>query len=288
VPSGEKGLFQKEEIQVLVDLGLTSLQARAYLALSSLRTATMKSISITSNIARQDIYRIMPMLQQLGLAEKIITTPCMYKATPLNDGINVLLLHKSIEYNQLQKRTEEMANNFQNAAASFRMPFQTDNSNFLIISERRLLVKTLDEKNQTVQKSLRVCGTWESARMVLFDAELDRFKKALKKGVKIKWITEDHEEDKATVKALQSFVKNPLFEIRYFAPPIPLQTAIYDEKEVVMCIATPPSTDVTSIWSDNPMFVRVALNYWEEVWNGSLREYHKHPATDVNRKMITQ
>jgi sugar-specific transcriptional regulator TrmB len=283
--SGEKGHFQKEDIQVLVELGLTALQSRAYLALSSLGTATMKSVSKTSNIARQDVYRIMPRLQQLGLAEKVITTPSMYRATPLKDGVNVLLRRKSEECNTLQRKTEEMITTFQ--IAPFKVPFQMDDSKFLIISEKKLLYKILDEKNHTVQKSIRTAGTWESTRGALFDFELENFRKALKNGVRIRWITEDHEQDNSTLKTLQNLVKNPLFEIRYFAPPIPLQTAIYDDKEVVMCLAMLPSTDVTSIWSDNPMFVKVALNYWEEVWNASLKNYSMQPAAKSKQSVVT-
>jgi sugar-specific transcriptional regulator TrmB len=271
---------------VLVELGLTSLQARAYLALSSLGTATTKSVAKTSNIARQDLYRIMPTLQQLGLAEKIIATPSMYRATILKEGVDVLLRHKSQEQDQLQLKAKQMMTNFKTSQS--KLPFHADDSHFLVISEKKLLYKTLGEKNSIAQKSLNVSGTWESTRSVLFDSELPVFKEALKRGVSIKWITEDHEKDPSTLNTLQKLLKNPLFEIRYFKSPIPLQTAIYDQKEVLMCIATLPSEDITSIWSDNPMFVKVALNYWEEVWNGALRDYTKTSAAGLKRNTVTQ
>ena len=274
----------KEEIQILVDLGLTALQARAYLALSSQKTASLKLISKKSNIARQDVYRIMPLLEKIGLVEKIISTPVTYKAIPIKDGVSILLQRKTTEYADLQDRVDEMVNNFQNGF--YKSGIQPDDSQFLVISEKKLLYKTLGEKNNLVKKSLLVAGTWESTRVVLFDSELEKFKKALKKGVKIRWITEDHEEDPSTLKTLEMLKKNPLFEIRYFAAPIPLQAAIYDEKEVTMCIALSPSPDVTSIWSNNSMLLRVAMNYWEEIWNAALKNYSKDPTTSLNQKPI--
>ncbi len=275
---------QNEDVQVLIDLGLTSLQARVYLALSSLGNATMKSVAKVSGIARQDIYRIIPQLHKLGLAEKIVATPSRYKATPLDDGVNVLLRHKSLEYSRLQTKTVELIENFRYVAE--KSPPREDDSKFLIISEKKLLYKTLDKKNSVVQTNLLVSGTWESTRGALFGGGSFRFKDALKRGVMIRWITEEHEEDQSTIKPLQKLVKNPLFEIRYFAPPIPLQAAIYDKKEVVMCIATLPSSDVTSISSNSAMFVRVALNYWEEVWNASLKDYSKGMAPRVSQNML--
>lgn len=279
-------ILEEEKIQTLTDLGLTTLQARAYLALSSLRTAPLKLIAKKSNIARQDVYRIMPLLEQIGLVEKIISSPVTYKAAPLGDGVSILFDRKTREYDSLQAKTEEMVSNFRTGI--LRAAIQPDDSQFLVISEKKLLYKTLGEKNSTVEKSLHVAGTWESARSVLFDIELEKFKNALKRGVRIKWITEDHEEDASTTKTLQMLKKNPLFEIRYFAPPIPLQTAIYDEREVAMCIALPPSTDVTSIWSNNLVFTRVALNYWEEIWNAALTYCSKDSQARLNQNPLTR
>jgi DNA-binding IclR family transcriptional regulator len=54
------------------------LKSKVYLTLATLGKADVKTIAKASNIARQEIYRIMPTLQKLGLTEKIITNPTMY------------------------------------------------------------------------------------------------------------------------------------------------------------------------------------------------------------------
>ncbi|MCW4047841.1 MAG: hypothetical protein NWE99_09855 [Candidatus Bathyarchaeota archaeon] len=59
-----------ECVQTLMGLGLTLLQAKTYLALATLGKADVKMISKASNVARQDIYRVMPVLQKLGLGKK--------------------------------------------------------------------------------------------------------------------------------------------------------------------------------------------------------------------------
>jgi sugar-specific transcriptional regulator TrmB len=271
---GAIAVLTEGEIQVLVDLGLTFLQAKAYLALSSVGYSQTKIISKISHIARQDLYRIMASLEQLGLVEKMLRVPATYKATPIKEGVAILLQRKTEEYNNLQIETERLLNNFQKSTFKPH-PLIDDpqSSQFVMVSEKKLLCKTLNEKNIVVKRSLDVAGTWESTRAALFDAELENFKNALRRGVKIRWITETHEEDKSTFKTLHALQNNPLFEIRYFVPPIPLQAAIYDEKELVMCIAIYPSPDITSICSDNSMLVRVASNYFEEVWNGSYKDY---------------
>ena len=277
-------ILEKEKIKILVDLGLTNLQARAYFALCSLKNASPKLISKKSNIARQDVYRIMVLLEQLGLVERIIATPISYKAVPLNDGVSILIRSKTQEIDDLQIKTEDLIRN--SRIELFKPSIKPDDSQFLVISEKKLLYKTLAERNSLVEKILHVAGTWESARSVLFDSELEEFKSALKRGVRIKWITEDHEEDPSITPTLKMLQRNPLFEIRYFAPPIPIQAAIYDEKEIVMCIAVPPSSDVTSIWSNNSIFTKVTLNYWEEIWNSSLKYCSKDDPRGLNQKPL--
>jgi sugar-specific transcriptional regulator TrmB len=231
-------------------------------------------VSKVSHIARQDLYRIMASLEQQGLVEKTLRVPATYKATPLKEGIAILLQRKTEEYTSLQIETERLLNNFQRSTFKPHPSFDDpQSSQFYMVSEKKLLCKTLNEKNIVVQQSLDVAGTWESSRVALFDAELENFKNALRRGVRIRWITETHEEDKSTLKTLHTLQNNPLFEIRYFVPPIPLQAAIYDGREVVMCIAIYPSSDITSICSDNPMFVKVASNYFEEVWNAANKNY---------------
>jgi sugar-specific transcriptional regulator TrmB len=63
----------QDDIQTLTDLGLSLLQAKTYLNLAKLGKANVQTIAKASNVARQDIYRVMPKLQKLGLAEKFIS-----------------------------------------------------------------------------------------------------------------------------------------------------------------------------------------------------------------------
>ena len=80
-------MLQEDCINSLMELGLTLVQAKIYLTLTKLDNATIKAISKNSNLARQDIYRIIPSLQKLGLVEKIIDKPTKYKATPIKIGV---------------------------------------------------------------------------------------------------------------------------------------------------------------------------------------------------------
>ena len=102
-------LQNDETIKILMNLGLTCLQAKTYLVLTTLKEAEAKKISKISNIARQDIYRIMPELEKVGLVERIISTPTLYKAIPLKEGSFVLFQKRAKEHAALQEKIEALA-----------------------------------------------------------------------------------------------------------------------------------------------------------------------------------
>ncbi len=275
--------IRETDIQTLVELGLTLLQAKTYLALSGLGNANIRTISKTTNIAKQDVYRIMPKLQELGLVEKIVAEQAVYKAVPLEEGMLALLQHKTQEFTNLQKKTTELINYFKKS--SFQKPVQEENFEFRIISERNLLYRMLDEKNKVVQKSIDVAGTWKCSKGA-FEYERDVFKQAMAKGVRFRWITEIHEGDKHTDRLLKSLQTNSLFKIRYVAPPPPLLTSIYDGKEVSVCIASSPDDEVTSIWSNNPVLVKLVSNYFEEIWNSASIDCSEKTVTKTSGKLL--
>lgn len=271
-------MTQDECVQILTNLGLTLLQAKIYLALSKVGKATIKTTAKASNIARQDVYRIVPALQELGLAEKIVDAPTMYKATPLKEGISILLQNKTREYTELQQQTIELLNNFHESNGKTQV--EDEGQQFSVISSETLLFKRLAEKDNAVQSSIDVAGKWEGIRFMVFHRSQD-FQKSMNRGIRIRVITEKHESDKPTEEQIQTLALNPLFAIRYLSAPIPVKTVIHDRTEVNMCIAIPSVDDTPSLWSNNPQFVKIMVAYFEELWN---KAAPTEPLTTKKRK----
>ncbi|MCW4007681.1 MAG: hypothetical protein NWF09_03175 [Candidatus Bathyarchaeota archaeon] len=257
-------MIQEDEyVQILSRLGLTFLQAKVYLALAKLGKADVKTISRASKVARQDVYRIMPALQNMGLVEKIVASPTLYKVTPIEESLCVLLENKTRECMELQIKMKYMLNNLKEKADEVS---SQEEEQFSIISSRRLLQKKLSEKDRTAQKSIVAIANWKTIRATFFNRASDVVN-ALKRGVKLRIITEMHEKDKHVEKIIQSFMEYPSFEIKYSSAPIPVNAVIHDGKEINMCIATLPDNEVPSLCSTNPRFIKVIAAYFEELWN---------------------
>ena len=253
-------------IQTLMKLELTLLQAKTYLTLVKLGKAEVKRIAEASNVARPDVYRVMPALEKLGLAEKIVTNPTMYKATPIKEGYYILLQNKTQEHTELQQKTIDLIKNFHES--NYKTTLQEEDQ-LVLIASKTLLAKKSEIEDSITKTSLDVIGEWKAVRAYVF-GHLQMYKKAIKRGVKIRVVTEKHKEDKSMRKILLTFKSNPLFEIRYVTAPIPIRGAIYDGKKVDLSVRTSHDRELTPcLWSNNPQVTKVMTAYFEEIWKYS-------------------
>jgi len=95
VPEGLPCMHALErDAKVLIGFGLTGNQARVYLALARLKLATVGQISKVSKVRREDVYRILPKLEKMGLVEKLLGKPCKIRATPVEEALSVLIKHE--------------------------------------------------------------------------------------------------------------------------------------------------------------------------------------------------
>ncbi|HLN44980.1 MAG TPA: helix-turn-helix domain-containing protein [Candidatus Sulfotelmatobacter sp.] len=279
----ERQLIRDEDLSTLTELGLTLLEAKAYIVLSMMNTASIKIISKNANIVKQDVYRIMPRLQKLGLVEKIVASQIMYKAVPLEEGISTLLQNKARTYANLQVRTTELINRFREVDPdnTVKEDFQ-----FRIISERFLLLRTLDTITDRSRECIDIAQFWEFTMGMLFKHGSSNLENAMKRGVRIRWVTEKHREDNKADERLRSLTRYPLFEIRYMDPPIPIRMAIYDRQDAIMGISYTLDDWVNSLWSNNRMFVEVLGNYYEQLWSSAVTsDSDKATCTELKNKM---
>lgn len=251
-------------IQTLMKLGLTFLQAKIYLTLAKLGKAEAKTISKASNVARPDVYRVMPTLEKVGLVEKIIATPTIYKATPLKEGCYFLLQKKTREYTELQQKTIDL---IKNSHESNKTTLQKEEQQFVLISSKTLLMKKCEIADSMAQTSIDAVGDYEGV-MGWFFKNCQNFERVIKRGVKIRIITEKGKGIESMQKISPIFKNNPLFEIRYITSPVPIKTVIYDKKKANMYVRTSHDNEITpSLWSNNHQFVKVMKAYFEQIWD---------------------
>lgn len=253
-----------------MELGLTLLESKVYLALVRLEDAPIKKIAMVTNITKQDIYRVIPGLQRKGIVEKRVTTPTTYKATPIEEATAILLHNKNQEYFDLQRKTAELVTNLKDKSKKT----VDEETQFIIIAGRNKIIKTLININNNTYKTLNVAHIWDFTRNMLLKGGVDDIKELCERDVQVRWLTERHKEEPTVEKILQKLVQNPNFEIRYVRPPISLRAIISDCKKMSINATQGPNDVPCHLVSNNRMLAKAVTAYYEQIW---------HKASKVNR-----
>ena len=78
-----------ENTDLLLGLGLTLNQAKVYLAILKLERTTASEVAKFSKVRREDVYRILPSIEKMGLIERLLGKPSRIRATPISDALSL-------------------------------------------------------------------------------------------------------------------------------------------------------------------------------------------------------
>ncbi len=254
---------QSEE--ALIRLGLTCNQARVYLTLLQLGKVSVKAIMKNAGIPRESVYRSIPTLEKMGLVEKIITTPTMYKAVPLKDGISMLMEWRSRETSELQEITTKMIANFKENGSE--KAHQQEETQFTLIYGSEAFGREMDKDIKVARKSFDGITTPMKFRNGMFYG-YEIFTDAVKRGVQFRHIVSEN-EGKGLELNDAILRKNPLWEVRYVEGPLQVDLVIIDGKKVIMETApTNPNQvkNVCCLLSDSPCLVTISQSHFDLFW----------------------
>ena len=97
-----------EGVDVLMGLGLSGRQARVYLSLLKVGSAKVQTIAGPSSVHRQEMYRVLDSLMQIGLVRRNITVPTTYTPTPVEESIMMLLQQKMSKLDSISKQAKQL------------------------------------------------------------------------------------------------------------------------------------------------------------------------------------
>jgi len=253
---------EPNEIQILTQLGLTNRQARVYVTLTKIGEANTQKIAAYAKIDRANAYRTIFQLEKLGLLEKIIAIPALYKAISIHEVIPVLLEHKEREYKEIKEKTKEILkkrieNNEKRALD--KEPELT------LIPPGKAMERKISEIFNHTQISFDFIFTWRDMKLDITKAKVT-WKKLVEKGVAVRLII--HTPESAMLKK-NIFITDSLFKIRYVSVPPPAMFALFDDKTVLITTTAINPRKAPLLWTTNAGFTKIAKEYFELIWSRS-------------------
>ncbi len=274
----------KEDTQTLLDLGLTTSQAKVYLALLKLATDSKgTTIAHFAGVHRQDVYRLLAELQQIGIITKTLARPATFKSASPNQAINILLKRKIGDMSRLKEAANDFA---QRASKIFREQTpESGNDEFLLISDRESITCKAREAIEHTEKHLEditplnELGPW-------LDIFSDSIDKALARGAKIRWITEKPVTNNWLTDTLEAYLKKANFKVRFLKNLPEAKLGVFDRREVILGIF--PSSDLgrsPALWSNNASLIAITSNFFESCWSNSTDSNPKRGALTTEQSV---
>ena len=255
----------EEDTKVLTRLGLTVLQAEVYLALAKLNRATIKTISSTSNIDRANVYRVLTRLQEINLVEKLLSTPTMFSALPINEGIQMLLDRKEMDDKTVKAQANELLQKYKQ---SKREGPSSRDSEFILIPDGKLTKRKVAEMVDLNLKTHDVIIYWSDFKSQITDVA-ERWRNLLVKGVKIRAAVYLGKNERLP-NQIQSLKTHGEFQVRRNPNPPKATISIIDGNQALISIE--PSicpSGKPGLWVSNPGFVGLIQEYFEMIWGKS-------------------
>ena len=253
------------EVQTLMQLGLTSCQARIYIVLAKSGILSAKELSKLTGITRQDIYRVIPTLYEIGLIEKVLENPVKYRALSLGRTVKILLDKRNQETKKLKNKTIQLIRNTK--LDSEKITSLKDDPNFVIIPPNELLINKIGNSINKVETQIDVVTSLHRLQEAT-DVFITNIKKTLKKKVKLRLILE--QDKQLDIENIPKILINYNTEIKYSVIGTRTLMAIYDKNEVY--IFTKESSNIKespALWSNAPALVNLAQENFETIWKKS-------------------
>ena len=254
-------LYSNRGEEILEELGLTSAQARTYMALCRLSKASAaKAISASANITRQDIYHTLTQLQQLSLIELVLGKPVLYRAIPIIQVITILAERR-------KQKTDSLLTEAKTLLSLFKMDEIADEEEhqFLLIPKKETCTQKIKKTIHNTKESMVMIAPWRETTQWLFTLH-ESLINALDRGVEIRGLSQDQQAIKST-KSITELFKYPNFKLRLSPDPCEVRFGIYDNREaIVATLKSDNAAESPALWTSNPAMMHLLRHYFEAKW----------------------
>jgi sugar-specific transcriptional regulator TrmB len=251
-----------------LQLGLTSSQARIYVALLRLgSSSSVKEVSNVSGVARQDVYRTIAELQQLGLVEKVIASPTRFQSIPLRETLSRLLQTRKQKTRTLQEEADKLASLFSEKAEG-RIDAQ-ERDRFVLVSERTALMRLIKKVVEATREYILIITSWNDCAQWLGILP-EAWSNASKKGVNIRWLTGKTENPNLPPEIMVTALQKPNFLLRVLPHQPKARFGICDGMGAFMAISSNPNAaESPALWTNNRVIISLMEYYFETMWKKS-------------------
>ncbi|MGA3291320.1 MAG: helix-turn-helix domain-containing protein [Candidatus Bathyarchaeia archaeon] len=274
-------MSELDKTDLLMGLGLSPNQAKVYQTLLKLGEVPVGLIAKSSSVRREDVYKVLPALEKMGLVEKLLGKPAMIRATPVAGALASLIVDEKV------KSDEKIAS----MKVKFKAISKTMGVQPIVVGEEKSLYALIPEGKAVIAKLASLIasskinvfwiGTTKEISHVtsLLFAEI---KSAIHNKVEVKMIIEDFKPDEPQRKQMQHTINIESASIRFHYQPLNRFT-VFDGREAMISTTRKSNPEDTSaLWTTDTNLIGVLNGYFETAWSESEELKQINIATKIN------
>jgi sugar-specific transcriptional regulator TrmB len=255
----------------LREFGLTDTQSSVYLSIVKLGVASVSQITKESRVRREEVYRVLPSLEAMGLAERVLGTPVKVRATPVEEALPSLIKRlrddTNLKVTALEAITVEFLKN--QSKNGFAPLVQNGKSHLTMISQwnavnHRGLAMVSESHNEV------------SLITSIYNADLgfadfsDALRQASKRKVNIRIIAEAVKDEKQLHEIIdKNRLSKSQLSLKYTAHPS-IHYMISDQKEAMLStMADAHGSESPYLWTNEENLVGILQTNFEQMWHNS-------------------
>jgi sugar-specific transcriptional regulator TrmB len=274
--------MKKEDLTVFTNLGLTIRQAQVYLAIATLGHAKVATMAKKVQADRAEIYRALPKLEQLGLVQRQLTTPLIFKAVTISEAFRILLKLDAKRHYEFKADAKQFVKNFD------EQPLESpEEPQYRITLGEKAEVREYIKDIVQTQSSKDSIFAWNPMVYVL-NKYADFHVKTLKRGVRYRYITQVPKDAKMP-QIIQALMETGHLEIKSVLKDPKVGISIFDRSNVNIVIFPSSSRkEMQVLRSNNSDLVDSLQDYFEIKWRSAAMPFwHETPKVEksINKNL---
>ncbi len=256
----------------MTQFGLTTNQAKVYVAIRYLGTTTVSPVANFSSVRREDVYRILPKLNEMGLIERTLETPSRFRAVPLETVLPELLRVKREESERKLSDLETIAEDLLNKSESISTQIDEENHGLLSVLPHSI---SPEKSSEMVKRTEKELISFSNARRYtqFFSARPGYLEETSPRNINHRVIFAEVSDELLPI--IDKISKNMFslgntVEIKvYNDAPEPCFYLISDRREALLDASENGDEKQLILWTDNKKIIDLLLQHFEKHWTTS-------------------
>jgi sugar-specific transcriptional regulator TrmB len=234
-----------------------------YLAILKLEKTAVGQVAKFSKVRREDVYRILPSLEKMGLIERLLGKPTEIRATPISDALNLLLTE---EKSKSDERLTGMKSSVKRLSLKdWTQPLPGEESIYILIAEKKAILAKTSELIRNTRKEVALIA--DKGRIIPILSQFsEECRQAIKKGSQIRLLFEGDNPDGLLKEKVQKLIDGASVHIKFHREPLN-HFIMSDDKEALITASKESGLgESPSLWTNNSNLIGVLRTSFESDW----------------------